>query len=356
MPRHLTVAIPTYNGAERLPLVLDRLMHQQHLDQVDWEVMVVDNNSTDATAIVVKTHQEHWQQHFEEAGWATPVPLHYLTEPRQGAAYGRQKAVEMAEGEWIAFLDDDNVPAPDWIFQALTFIEKYDKNGESLGAISGQIHGVFPDGNSPDLIQYIRPFLAIVERGDRPFPYDIKHKLLPPSAGLVVRRKAWQRSVPKKLLLGGRTADCMLTSEDLETLVYLQRQGWEIWYNPAMEIDHLIPQGRLERQYLIPFLKGIGLTRSVIRMLRLPLWQRPLWTLIYALNDARRLTQHLLQSRKQGQNQLLTDCKTIFLQSTFMSPLFIMIWKIRQQGALWRSPSLKSRSTSSISATEPHLK
>ncbi|MEM1425506.1 MAG: hormogonium polysaccharide biosynthesis glycosyltransferase HpsE, partial [Cyanobacteria bacterium P01_H01_bin.130] len=338
MPRHLTVAIPTYNGAERLPLVLDRLKHQQHLDQIDWEVLVIDNNSTDATAIVVKTHQEHWQQHFKETGRATPVPLRYLTEPRQGAAYGRQKAVEMAEGEWIAFLDDDNIPASDWLFQALTFIDQNDSNETSLGAISGQIHGVFPDENFPELIRYIRPFLAIVERGDRPFLYDIKNKLLPPSAGLIVRRDAWQRSVPKKLLLGGRTADCMLTSEDLETLVYLQRQDWTIWYNPAMEIDHLIPQRRLEREYLIPFLKGIGLTRSIIRMLRLPLWQRPLWTILYALNDTSRLLKHLLQSRKQRHNQLLADCKTVFLQSTLISPLFMMTWRLRQRSAVRVNP------------------
>ncbi|NEO00072.1 MAG: glycosyltransferase, partial [Moorea sp. SIO3I7] len=49
----LTVAIPTYNGQKRLPEVLDRLRDCCQQDQLSWEVIVIDNNSTDGTAKLV---------------------------------------------------------------------------------------------------------------------------------------------------------------------------------------------------------------------------------------------------------------------------------------------------------------
>jgi len=52
-----TVAIPTYNGADRLPLVLDRLRSQLNTASFTWEIIVVDNNSSDATATVVRHYQ-----------------------------------------------------------------------------------------------------------------------------------------------------------------------------------------------------------------------------------------------------------------------------------------------------------
>jgi cellulose synthase/poly-beta-1,6-N-acetylglucosamine synthase-like glycosyltransferase len=68
------------------------------------------------------------------------------------------------------------------------------------------------------------------------------NRIIPPSAGLVVRRKAWVETVPKHCILGGRKSGSMLTGEDTETISYIQQGGWEIWYNPAMEVTHKIPK------------------------------------------------------------------------------------------------------------------
>ncbi|MFY7805244.1 MAG: glycosyltransferase, partial [Limnoraphis robusta] len=55
-----TIAIPTYNGAKRLPQVLDKLRSQTDVEQISWEVIVVDNNSTDNTAEIVQQYQQNW--------------------------------------------------------------------------------------------------------------------------------------------------------------------------------------------------------------------------------------------------------------------------------------------------------
>ncbi|MGD1936313.1 MAG: hormogonium polysaccharide biosynthesis glycosyltransferase HpsE [Cyanophyceae cyanobacterium] len=352
MSCHITVAIPTYNGAQRVPQVLERLLAQQHLENIKWEVLVIDNNSTDNTPQIVHDFQEHWRKKHGNS----KVPLRYLKEMKQGAAHARQKAVEMAQGQWIAFLDDDNIPAANWIFAVHQFTEFRSQSSKKIGAFGGKIRGVFPEGNQVELIRYVRPFLAVVERGDRPFQYELKYKVLPPSAGLVVRREAWLRAVPKTLILGGRTADSMLTSEDLETLVHLQRKGWEVWYNPAMEIDHLIPQWRLERQYLIPFLRGVGLTRYVIRMLRLPFWKRPLWTALYALNDFRKLTDHVLKFRSRLGQDLVADCKFTLLYSNLVSPLFMGYQRLKKIQFRLGRKSVKHKSAISSPVMESNPK
>lgn len=111
-PLDLSVVICTYNGMERLPRVLDCLLAQVGLEQQAWEVIVVDNNSTDGTAQVVDAYRQRWPQ---------PIPLRYAFEARQGAGYARQHGVKIACGSLVTFLDDDNHPALGWVVAAHRF-------------------------------------------------------------------------------------------------------------------------------------------------------------------------------------------------------------------------------------------
>ncbi|PMB49753.1 glycosyl transferase [Fischerella thermalis CCMEE 5201] len=304
-----TVAIPTYNGASRLPELLERLRNQLYTEHFYWEIIVVDNNSTDDTAKLVQNYQKNWQ---------CPYPLKYCFEPQQGAAYARKKAVTEAKGTLIGFLDDDNYPLSSWVAAAYSFGQKYPK----VGAYGSQIH---PDWEvkPPDNFQRIAPFLAITERGNLPLLYEPKKKLLPPSAGLVIRRQAWLESVPNQPILTGRITDNMLTSEDLEMLLYIQKKGWEIWYNPEMEIYHKITSNRLQKDYLIPFFRGIGLSRYVTRMLNVKPWYKPIVFFAYIINDLRKIFLHLLLHRNKLQSDLVAACEMQLLLSSLLSPLYL---------------------------------
>ncbi|MBW4568376.1 MAG: hormogonium polysaccharide biosynthesis glycosyltransferase HpsE [Tolypothrix carrinoi HA7290-LM1] len=306
-----TVAIPTYNGESRLPELLERLRNQLNTEHLCWEIIVVDNNSTDNTAKVVQTYQANWQ---------CPYPLKYCFEPQQGAAYARKRAVEEAKSKFIGFLDDDNYPVSDWVAKAYDFGQKNPK----LGAYGSQIHPNW-EVEPPENFQRIAPFLAITERGNLPLLYEASKKLLPPSAGLVVRRQAWLESVPNHSILTGRVAGNMLTSEDLEMLSYIQKAGWEIWYNPEMEIYHQIPHWRLQREYLIPFFQGIGLSRYVTRMMNINPWVKPFAFFAYIINDLRKIVLHLLKYRTQVKTELVAACEMQLFLSSLISPFFL--WK-----------------------------
>lgn len=311
-----TVAIPTYNGEQRLPEVLEKLREcgwesDRLLPNLTWEIIIVDNNSSDRTAEVVQTFQTHWLPKY---------PLKYYFEPQQGAAFARRRAIQAAQGELIGFLDDDNLPAADWIIAAFLFAQ----DRPQVGAFGSQIHPLY-ETPPPENFERIAPFLAITERGSLPLKYQPSQKLLPPSAGLVVRRNAWLNSVPPNPILTGRTNQSMLTSEDLEMLSWMQHAGWEIWYNPAMQVGHKIPSSRLSRDYLIPFFQGIGLSRYVTRMFGFKSWQKPLALFAYTINDLRKILFHLLKHGTEVNRDLVAACELQLFLSSLASPIYL--WK-----------------------------
>jgi glycosyltransferase involved in cell wall biosynthesis len=305
----LSVIIPTYNGAERLPAVLDRLKAQVEVDTIAWEVVVVDNNSSDDPAAVVQQYQ---------ADWPAAVPLRYFVERQQGSGHARQCGIDQAAGELLGFLDDDNWPAPDWIIQAVQFSKAHPK----VGAFGSEIVGEFEVQPPADWGPILR-YLAIVQRGSTAQPYSPRINGLPPSAGLVVRRQAWLETVPRTLVLAGRVGDSLLCGEDWESETYLYQAGWEIWHNPAMKIKHWIPKQRVEWAYLRKNLLGVGLCRYQIRMRLLPRWQRPGMTLAYALSDSLKLIKHLLKHGRKIQLEAVPNCEWMLLWGTLVSPLYL---------------------------------
>jgi len=307
-----TIAICTYNGEKRLPEVLDKLLVQINTESINWEVIVVDNNSTDNTAKVVREDQ---------ANWPSAYPLKYYFEPQQGAAFARKRAVVEAQGEVIGFLDDDNLPAPDWIISAYLFAKKNPK----AGAFGGKIHGAFEVPPSEDYQKVITYCLAIVEQGETAFMYPPRKGALPPTAGLVVRKQAWCKNVPKETFLRGRVGKSQMGSEDLEVLSYIQNAGWEIWYNPNMNIDHKIPPQRLSRDYLVALSRGNGLARYYISRLRKKVWQKPFLLPLYLAFVLRQLGSHLIRYGGLKRPNITADCELEFILASLVSPFFV--WK-----------------------------
>lgn len=304
-PCDFTVAIATYNGASRIAEVLDCLRWQLQIENIRWEVIVVDNNSTDDTATVIKNYQKQWPA------------LRYAFEPMQGAGYARQKAVRMASSPLIGFLDDDNLPSLLWVKAAYQFAQDHPR----AGVIGSRIRGQF-ECETPVNFERIAPFLALIDRGNQPLIYEPHKKVLPPGAGMVVRRAAWLENLPEKPVLGGRTQHSMLTGEDLEAVLHIQQAGWEVWYNPAMTVEHKIPPQRLTRRYLISLMQGIGLSRHHTRMLSLGKAERLPMMVAYAINDVRKIVGTVMHRGLQAWTDTVTVSELTLYCYSLISPLF----------------------------------
>lgn len=311
-----TVAIRTYNGENRLPGVLERVRSQVGTEGINWDVIVVDNNSTDNTAKVIQGYQSNWPEAY---------PLKYFFEPEQGASFARRRAIKEAQGTFIGFLDDDNLPTPTWVAAAYSFGQSHPK----AGAFSGQIHGEF-EVEPPQNFQRIAHFLPVIERGKTPICYNTykysHKKVFPPGAGLVIRKQAWIENVPERLVLQGPVGTSLSAKgEDIEALLYITKADWETWYNPEMHIYHQIPKWRFEREYLMKFFRGVGLSRHRTRMLSYDAWQRPLVFPLYMANDLRKIILHFIKYRSELQTDVVAASEMEFFLYSLISPFYI--WK-----------------------------
>jgi glycosyltransferase involved in cell wall biosynthesis len=306
----VTVAIPTYNSATRIPQLIEALCHQVNLEKIRWEIIIIDNNSRDNTAQIIKDYQQNWQQNY---------PLEYYFEERQGPAFARGRAIQEAKGTYVAFLDDDNIPASDWIAAAYDFAIHHPQGG----AFSGQIHGEF-EVNPPENFKKIAPFLAIREHGPKAFLFDPDNLRLPPSAGLVVRKQAWRDAVPDTPLLAGSQKEALARGEDYEVLLYLHKAGWEIWYNPAMHINHQIPQWRLERDYLLSLARACGLATCQLRMINARTREKPAIWVRTILGNLRRMVQQQLKYGDKLKKELIPAFEMEFYQGSLMSSFYWM--------------------------------
>lgn len=297
-----TVAIRAYNAADRLPALLDALRSQRNTESIQWEILIVDNNSTDNTAEIVQAYESS--------------QVRYVLETEQGAAIARKRAIDEAQGTWIGFLDDDTLPAPDWVAQAYKFAQAH----ANVGAYGSRIlpeYEIEPPLNFDRIAHYLPTMLKT-----QSFRYDSHRRGMPVGAGLVIRKQAWVESaIGQQIIQGPVKQEFTLKGEETEVLWKMKATSWEIWYNAEMTIVHKIPEWRLEKNYLLNFLKVIGLSQHRFRMLRYPVWQRPLAFPLLLINDLRKVGLYWLKHHQS--DDLIHACELQFYIGRLCSPFYI---------------------------------
>ncbi|MEM7280386.1 MAG: glycosyltransferase family A protein [Pseudomonadota bacterium] len=108
----ISVIVPVYNGADTLAATLTALAHQ--VCCVTYEVIVVDNGSTDGSVCVAKAFQSEFQNYRV-----------VIADARKGAAYARNAGAGLARGRWLVFMDADDVPARDWLASMASGLEQH---------------------------------------------------------------------------------------------------------------------------------------------------------------------------------------------------------------------------------------
>lgn len=267
----VSAVICTYNGADRLPEVLEHLQAQQVPDDVTWEVLVIDNNSTDGTRTVVERAQSSWSP--------DGAPLRYEFESRQGKSNAVQTGIQRARGSLVALLDDDNLPRHDWI----SAVHAFGRSHPQAGVFGGQIHPLV-DIELPASFGLVKPLLFPNENPES-FSYSEGDRLRlgASGSGLVVKKSAWEEAIGDEPLdfKGPTGAGRGTLGEEYEIQWRIYKAGWEVWHNADMHLDHNIPAERFESEYLKDFFKAIGLSRYTTRMMRYRPWQRPFMTVAY---------------------------------------------------------------------------
>ncbi len=238
----ITVVICTYNRRSYLKKAMDSIVNQAFAPDL-YELIIVDNNSTDGTKEFVLNNYSH-----------SRVKVRYLHEPNQGLSHCRNTGLRNATFEYIAYIDDDGIAYPDWLENMAKGIK--DQN-EKFAGITGAI---FPIWEIP------RPRWLL----DRfTMPYSIYHpdKRTVIGYGYVFGvNMVWKKSLliecggfNTKL---GRVKNKLISGEESFTAERIKNKGYEFIYDPKMRIKHHIHKSRINIIWLINryFWKGYSLT------------------------------------------------------------------------------------------------
>ncbi|MBI3997030.1 MAG: glycosyltransferase family 2 protein [Candidatus Omnitrophica bacterium] len=241
----ISVAVCTYNRSESLRDTLRSLSAQVMTADDSLEVIVVDNNSTDRTAAVVREEAARMR-------W----PLRYVVEPRQGIAFARNLGLQTARGHYVAFIDDDAIADPRWI-------ESLSRGIADTGAdlIGGRIDPCWlaprPTWLTTELCGPITAFDCGPQR--HRCTTRCSHAFL--TTNVALRRAAVGAYGLFDVSLG-RRGTRWVGGEDFELFRRWLRQGAAIVYEPSALVQHKVSPERVTPAFYRRWFEDIGYTQA----------------------------------------------------------------------------------------------
>jgi glycosyltransferase involved in cell wall biosynthesis len=229
----ITVILCTYNRCQILAKALESIAASRLPESVEWEVLVVDNNSRDQTRGVVDDFCRRYPGRFR-----------YLLEAKQGLSCARNAGIRESQSEILAFTDDDAIVEPDWLWNLTSALH----GGEWTGA-GGRIIPVWP-GPLPGWLSTADPntmgpfgaFNLGTEAGPLRRP--------PYGGNMAFRREAFEKYGDFRADLG-RSGNNLQGREDLEFANRLLAGGEQLRYEPGAVVRHPVPEGRMEKKYVL---------------------------------------------------------------------------------------------------------
>jgi glycosyltransferase involved in cell wall biosynthesis len=228
----VTLLVCTYNRRDDLREMLETAVRQETDGSFTYEVLVVDNNSTDDTRAVVEA--------FVAAGHAK---VRYLFERRQGKAFALNTGLAAARGWIYTIADDDFVLPPDWVGKIVRGFREHPDVSFVSGKVLPRWQGRVPAwAGVPEHWSAI----ALADYGDQPFYADANRQVC-------LLACSFKRADVDAV--GGYRADLGVSSdliggvEDLEILQRLWNAGRRGVYLPHISFEHKVPDERVTKEY-----------------------------------------------------------------------------------------------------------
>lgn len=225
----ITISIQTYNHAETLAATLKSLCKLRCPEAIDYEILVVDNNSSDNTKKIIATHSE-----------LLAPRLRSVFESRQGLSYARNRTLREARGEVVGFLDDDINVDSRWLVAVSAAFIKY-----KAAAIGGRSYLIYPTARPNWLPPEREVLLSRLDYGDMTLVNTDKDLF---GLNFAVRRQ-------KALEIGGfntklgRCGESLLCGEEKDFLDRLRQAGGMVVYEPKVVVGHIVSPERLTKKW-----------------------------------------------------------------------------------------------------------
>jgi glycosyltransferase involved in cell wall biosynthesis len=241
----VSIVICTFNGKHRLPNVLSSIIRQETSVFYDFELIIVDNLSTDATATFCNDY-------LSQA--AISFPWQIVTEQTPGLNHARLKGLKEAQYEFVLFCDDDNVLSDNYLNVASEIL----LSNSAIGALGGCGIPVF-EGEKPEWFDcYSYSFAVGAQALQDGFMIKYPSELY--GAGTFFRKSPLLELFNKgfKTIMSDRKGNTLASGGDVEWCYLIQLLGYKLYYEHRLVFWHHMPQQRMHWEYYLRLKKGIS--------------------------------------------------------------------------------------------------
>lgn len=237
----ISVVICTYNRALYIADAM-RSLYRQTLDKNLFEVIIANNNSTDNTKEVCEGFMaEHTDAHF-----------YYIEEKKQGASYARNTGAALAKGELICFMDDDAIADSDYLERIVSFFATH----TDAGGLGGRIIPKYIPAEPKWMSHYVS---SLVGNFDYSNQVEIfKPGKYPLESNMIIRTADFHAVNGFNEALPGVVGTLRIGGEGKEFFYKLQALGKQIYYDPAIRVQHVVEVKKLTKEYMYRVASGIG--------------------------------------------------------------------------------------------------
>lgn len=234
----VSVILCCFNSANRLPETLKYLANQKVESSFNWEIILVNNNSTDTT---VTEATSIWKSLGE------PVNMLVVEEANPGLSFAREKGMSVAAYNIFLFCDDDNWLQQDYVKTVCnTFI-----NNPELGALGGWSEAAF-EADKPEWFDVFSGNFAV----GKPIPETgliNKTNQFIYGAGLALRKDVIEKLKQKgfKNILTDRKGKQLSSGGDVELIYGLKLMDVPVMFHESLFFYHYMPKARMQWDYLV---------------------------------------------------------------------------------------------------------
>ncbi len=237
----LSIVICSYNRAKYIGDALDSLYNQTS-SLSEFEVLLVDNNSTDGTPGIYKT----WREHNPDGNFQ------YLSEHRQGASFARNTGATHAKTEWLCFMDDDAVAFPDFVANII----KHTLEKPTIVGFGGKIIPKYIPKKPVWMSYYVSSLVGNFDYSQVPCAF--KKGKYPLESNMIIKKSVFDQIGGFNTTLPGVVGTLRIGGEGKELFFKVIGLGEEIYYDPNIIVYHVVETSKLTKEYLYRVASGIG--------------------------------------------------------------------------------------------------
>lgn len=229
----ISIAICTYNRSKTLKRCLEALEKANVPEGLLWEILVVDNNSSDDTKDIVESMKQGGK-----------LNIRYVLEKKQGISYARNRSIVEAAGKIVSMLDDDSVPESDWLRNITETFKEYDAD-----CVGGKITPIEWPKKIPKWVNSeLYAYMTIYDKGDS--VKEIKWYIDTPfGANIAYKKSIFDKVGLFNTSLGRVGLGSTYAGEEQDMTKRILEKGGKVIYQPKAVVHHPIRLEMMAKRY-----------------------------------------------------------------------------------------------------------